>query len=106
MASMTASAQLGAAEHLHATRVLHAAAKPLKMRGPACMRSENGAGMRCYRAGQHSAAFRHFTEAARLCPGSAVHHANRASAALKLGSHDTALRDAECAAPNDSFWLL
>jgi DnaJ family protein C protein 7 len=55
------------------------------------MRRENDAGMRCYRGGRHGEAFGRFTEAVRLCPGSAVFHANRASAALKLGRYDTAM---------------
>ena len=61
--------------------------------------------MELFGAGQHSAAFDCFTEAIRLSPTSAVYHANRAVAALKLGRPAIAAADADQAAQRDPAYL-
>ncbi len=67
--------------------------------------SANDRGMELFAAGHASAAFDCFTEAVRLRPTSAVYHANRAAAALKLGRADLAVEAAAAAAKRDSGYL-
>jgi predicted Zn-dependent protease len=61
--------------------------------------------MALFRQGKASEAFDCFKEAIRLCPTSAVYHANRAAAALKLGRADIAAEDANHAAERDPGYL-
>lgn len=65
----------------------------------------NDEGQALHAAGRHSAAFDAFTEAIRLRPTSAVYHANRAAAALRLGRPAIAAEDADEAARRDPTYL-
>ncbi|KAL4452009.1 hypothetical protein ABPG75_007671 [Micractinium tetrahymenae] len=67
--------------------------------------SANDRGMELFTAGQPGAAFDCFTEAVRLRPTSAVYHANRAAAALKLGRADLTAEAAAEAARRDPGYL-
>lgn len=55
----------------------------------------NDAGAELFKSGRHADAFERFTSAIRLWPSRAVYHANRASAALKVGDFEVCAADCE-----------